>query len=586
MITKLSYDSSSVKGFDEFEVNEEIQRILELEQTERGLTSEEMAEAMAFAFMEDSKDKELRWDTYFGPFAIFNNGDGTVNVSPSLSLVTPEMISYWEKRADESVNPMLKARYSGLVWDFKKKVCSGERASYQIGRVYIESLIEIANGDYHKYPHSTFIKLERALSLACGFNDSTLVENCKNAIINFERKHAQDSLGGTWGYSFDLLVSNPKVSLSVHEEKGIIDELESRLSRLSGLSATLEKVDPWGAEAAAKSLAEYYRKKGDTEQVRRVIMAVVQAFEKITSDGSALQVSGWYDHLYQLLTDYKLMDEAEKILIKLRDIGPMSTSELTTFSYEVEVPVELRNHIESITTGNLETALLKIVGNFCPRKEDEMKGLLLQAKENPMLYLSNHTLQDEKGRIYAKIGSIQDDIEGQLIRHISQNLSFSSIYLNLVIKRSVEKIGLNTAEVLRFLDETPIIEKDRFEILKKGLEAYFNGDFIGALHLLIPQIENAIRNIVDLAGGNVQKQSRNGGYHLKTFDEILRDNFVLDCLGEDLAVYFRILFTDQRGWNLRNNVCHGICDPKHFNQQTANRVFHALLCLGLVRKAS
>ena len=47
--------------------------------------------------------------------------------------------------------------------------------------------------------------------------------------------------------------------------------------------------------------------------------------------------------------------------------------------------------------------------------------------------------------------------------------------------------------------------------------------------------------------------------------------------------YLKILFTDNRGWNLRNDVCHGMIEPELFTKQSADRVLHALLSLGLVR---
>jgi hypothetical protein len=45
---------------------------------------------------------------------------------------------------------------------------------------------------------------------------------------------------------------------------------------------------------------------------------------------------------------------------------------------------------------------------------------------------------------------------------------------------------------------------------------------------------------------------------LKIFDDFLREEAVMKSLGENVAHYFRVLFTDQRGWNIRNDVCHGI----------------------------
>ena len=81
-------------------------------------------------------------------------------------------------------------------------------------------------------------------------------------------------------------------------------------------------------------------------------------------------------------------------------------------------------------------------------------------------------------------------------------------------------------------------------------------------------------------GITLKPAKRGGGFHLKTFDEILSDPITKQVMEENLVNYFRILFTDPRGWNLRNKVCHGIMAPEMFNKQTADRIFHALICLG------
>jgi hypothetical protein len=58
---------------------------------------------------------------------------------------------------------------------------------------------------------------------------------------------------------------------------------------------------------------------------------------------------------------------------------------------------------------------------------------------------------------------------------------------------------------------------------------------------------------------------------------------VVKSLGENVAHYFRVLFTDQRGWNIRNDVCHGITPLAGFSPQMMDRIFHALLVLALLR---
>jgi hypothetical protein len=62
------------------------------------------------------------------------------------------------------------------------------------------------------------------------------------------------------------------------------------------------------------------------------------------------------------------------------------------------------------------------------------------------------------------------------------------------------------------------------------------------------------------------------------------DSLIVKVFDKDAALYFRVLLTDQRGWNIRNNVCHGIIPFSAFNRAMSDRLIHALLCLALVRK--
>ena len=72
---------------------------------------------------------------------------------------------------------------------------------------------------------------------------------------------------------------------------------------------------------------------------------------------------------------------------------------------------------------------------------------------------------------------------------------------------------------------------------------------------------------------------------LKTLDDLLREETVVKVLGENVVHYFRVLFTDRRGWNLRNDVCHGITSLAAFSPQMTDRIFHALLVLALLRES-
>jgi hypothetical protein len=80
-----------------------------------------------------------------------------------------------------------------------------------------------------------------------------------------------------------------------------------------------------------------------------------------------------------------------------------------------------------------------------------------------------------------------------------------------------------------------------------------------------PFASRAVRTLVDLMEGAIVRKNMQGGLQMRTFNDLLRDKRVVDCFGTDSSFYFGILLTDQRGWNMRNGVCHGVSPVGVFN---------------------
>jgi hypothetical protein len=51
----------------------------------------------------------------------------------------------------------------------------------------------------------------------------------------------------------------------------------------------------------------------------------------------------------------------------------------------------------------------------------------------------------------------------------------------------------------------------------------------------------------------------------------------------DGAMYLRLVLTDQRSLNIRNDLCHGILPPDNFHSGVAARLLHVLVMIGMVR---
>jgi len=535
-------------------------------------------EQMAFDFTENYPDDKSGWGTYFGPMFVFPNEEGKMVEYPSIQKITPDIISYWEKRAKESENPILKARYSNLVWDFSEKV-KGEKPHYTIAQVFIDSVVEIAEKDLHKYSVDVIKKLGRALSIALSTNDKQRINKLADTIIVYERKIAEDDKPGLWGFSYELLVKNKKVSLSKDKKHIILNDLERRFERL------LKGNDHWAAKRAAVLLVDYYSRLGNKEKTKEILLKLGKMIQKQAEQASPLVASAWLEELYHLYLQYGMKDEADRISNKIRELGEEAKSELKEIKASIEIPKDkLEKYTKWLTDGDLDTVLTKIAVNYIPKKDEVTKQIQDLSKKAPISFLFTHKIMDAEGRPIATVGSLEDDIEGHIVLQISQNMQISSFFLRETLNALIDKFNLTVKEIVNYLYKSPIFDKRRKELLIRGIESYLNRDFLVSLHILIPQIEAIIRNLAEKIGIPILKSSRSGGFFYRTLDELLREEGIISVLGEDMCLYFRVLLTDPRGWNIRNDVCHGISGPENFNQMVADRIFHVLLCLALVKE--
>ena len=83
---------------------------------------EDLAEQIAFEFVENYTNKETGWGTYYGPMMVFPEQQNQMVEYPSIQKLTLDTLNYWHQRSKETKNPVLSARYADLILDFHKKV--------------------------------------------------------------------------------------------------------------------------------------------------------------------------------------------------------------------------------------------------------------------------------------------------------------------------------------------------------------------------------------------------------------------------------------------------------------------------------
>lgn len=541
-----------------------------------------LAEAMAFGFLAAYSDETTGWGTYYGPMAVLQAKDGSVLESPSLRLVTREMIEYWINRSQTAVHPILRARYADLVWDFQKMV-TGQAPHYSLAQTVVDANVEVAQRQCYAPQVYVIDKLRRALALALGLNDRERVGTVVDAIIAYEDAVAVDSKPGLWGFAFDLLFDNDKVELSDSQRRKLVDDLEARLARAFELDDETA-VDQWLVEAAARRLAMHYRKAGSQEDMRRVLNLLADAFLAASSTGTALQAVAWLQQVHSILREYGVGDLEGRVIQEIREAEKRTGPEMKVVSHTVEISTdEIDRYVSEITAGGLADSLVRVAADYIPKRDELETQLRELASAAPLVYLIPSSLQDSSGRQVAQVGPLEEDLEGHTVMQFSKNMGFEALFLRRVFEKLSQLHSGLSQELADHILLSPLFLDERRPMIEAGLGAFLDGDHMEAVHLLVPQIEHAIRVLLELAGGSSLRPDHNGTLTYRLLHDMLRDPLLARVLRDDLAFYLRVLLVDNRGWNLRNRISHGLCEVSEFSPQMSDRIVHVLLCLALVR---
>ena len=574
------FDIETRKGFDFYQIESSLATVDEIEKRKPDFGYEIIAMKLV------PTQTKNPWGFYYGPQLTLKNEQGEPVYVPSLNDITSDAITYWEARAKACNNPLLIARYADLVWDFKQKIVHKGQASWMY-RLCVDNMLRVCNEDYCSHPVMTVNILERLFAIVQ--NTPEDIRLVKNAFITFEQRHSQDDTVRLWASRF-LLMMEYKKSFTDIEVNALIKEHEDRLIRLSTLSNNAQ-MNPWIVMKQSKLLAKYYNSTQNKDDIKRVFNITETVFDHESNKMSGLQLMGNLEAICQMYFHYGLKDEWKRLSVKIQELGTRVKEEMQSFQTEIEIPQEVYEQADVYFGDKAETSDVRwrnFASYFIPIKSEEEIALKELVKKHPFQFMIGNKLMDLKGHPMSYVGPYEDDPEGQLILHMAQKLNIQSYFLAIAINRLLTTNTLTVENVMTSLIiPSPLFEESRYDIIREATEFFIQGKYILFCHLIVPQIENAICNLVEMNGISILKvQRENKGYQLRTLDDLLREQCIEDAFTPDGALYLRIVLTNQKALNIRNLLCHGIMPPEYFEFGIAGRLFHILVLLGLIRISS
>jgi Domain of unknown function (DUF4209) len=512
------------------------------------------------------------WGTYFGPSMIFNG-----HHIPSLSDLTPRMLEYWAARSGEVEIPRLRARYADAVWDLTEKVAS-RRPDPRYARVAVDAYLDAVPQSNDSIQQFKWIR--RALELSLSVNDRDRITRVRDTAFRLHT-NAKSKSGTSFGLAtllFDTFFhQRKKVALGDAELDEIVQGLESELRERTNQNSK-QWFHPQGAKWTAEKLIQFYSSVRRHDDVQRVVLQFGGAFEKAAEEAPPFVAHAWLEDVHRDYQQAGLRQKADSLLARIRQLGREACDQMPEITLEQSIDKsKFDSAIDALTSGGFDDARLKIVQAFTPRAS-QLRDLGPGA--NTLAGLVTVNILDELTR--ARIGPVEEDEEGRLVQQFAMHIDVQSVFLAPALEKLCERYGLTANLLVEKLYEAPVFEEIRKALFIRGIEFYLAGDWISAIHVLVPQIEHVFRTILFNIGGVTSKR-KHEIYHERTLDDVLRDELLKTIWSEDKLRYFRTLLTDQRGQNIRNLTCHGLREAAWFDRRLADRLVHVLLSLSLIR---
>lgn len=535
------------------------------------------AEVLAFS-LAGSEHGEKPWGTHFGPMGSGTDKSGKTFYFPDIGQATPVVLDHWKHRAAEVKAAVLAARYNDLVWDLSR-VISNERPGIGYAHAAIDAYLAVAD-DADREIVESFDAAGRALTLAIQVNDAARRDTARGAILSLHKRAlAENSM---WWEAHDLLVGQAKSALTDDERDALFADIEDVLARVSDAS-NHKAFDPHAAESAANKLLDHYRRIGKGEEARRLHLIVAKTFEHFGSLADPMLASMVLQTSMDAYRQAGLPGDEARILKLIEDSNLKSVDQMARFEHRQEIPKEkVEEFIAAVIGKTKEEAFLGLAREFLTRAAGVETGVREMAQSSPLLAMVTQTKLDGD-RIVAEIGSIDDDLTGRTVHHANQLMSIGTPWLGWAMEAAIERQEITASDFIAWINRAGLFKDGK--LLSDGIEAWFADDHGKALHILVPQVEAGFRALCGRHGRPTTKahpQMRQARMVI-TMGEILfhkETPTALGKLGEDLVLHMRALYADPRGFNLRNDLAHGVLSPESIHAGIVLWVVHSLVVIG------
>ena len=463
-------------------------------------------------------------------------------------------------------SPALRARLADVAW-------LNDRRKADCGRLAVRSYIECIErllqgeaklrfGDDKPWDHAALEMLRRALIIANAMGPSKSEADLAKGTVEKIREaaRAQSSIRGCYR------TAKLALDFGIGDAGAIGLELEAaaELTLDSGNFSLASKL--YDETERAFSIAR------DATGVERCVARAADcyvAWADASSD-SAMSESHWLQQAIAKLRNIKnTRERREGLQARLVTVQPRIRDEMNVFETEINL-TDLVDHATTVVAGcSLIRAFAEFVRLERSRDPDTLRAdASKSAASAPLFAILSASVHDSEGKMIAKspgigLSSTPDEaaIHHLILQNESQRWHRAAQGLIEPARRVIyAEHPIEERDILPLMEISPLVPPDREMIFARAFARFFGGDFMSAIHLLFPQLENSLRFSLKEAGfdpTSIKSDMTQQDITMSVMLEAARPN-IEAIFGPAIVLELDNLFNVPGGPAIRHTTAHGL----------------------------
>lgn len=521
--------------------------------------------------------------TRFEPLYKYNDD----NKWPDVKKFSETQVKYYERRLEETHNLFLKLRYSDYLFEYGHKRTIMNK--YEISKYLLSALIEII--ECYNETCNYFSLLARLVQV------SLLMGNKEKLAKSFELMNKQ----------INECDNNTECSYLLNHFQLIREILTSKYSEV------VSQYDMGKLKRTLNENLDNYWENKNYEGYRKLVEELIEYSEIIPFENiNIIALKNDIGKTYELEAEYQQGRAKKSLLVKLgflekamklyKEIG--NTEKVNEMkirikkNYEeyeksdemnlIEIPISISilkkyidQSVESIISSNIQNSLDNIAYSdyFIPNISQIEKQFYNFKKEYPLQSLIPISILSG-GK---KVESASSE---EKINYINLNNHYTiNVYLHVELKlktvfeKMIKENKISTEDFMDKLSRWELLDSKNTPFIRRGIERFLKGDYISAVHILVPQFESITRNMFFKAGYPTTSIKKGNTQHEETFNTFLNREDIKETLGKDIHKLIKFVMIEQSGFNLRNEIAHGLIEISKLDYSKCILVIYLILIM-------